>query len=432
VIFSIITLIISSVVYISFYAQMAKKEHQSLESKSLLAAIYYLEKDELSLLEHENIKNQLLKTISKRHIVIYDTLNKRFDGDMPPDHDITPSFVEQIREGHTAFFDTDGFFYNGIFYRDNQGDFVVITRETKDEFNAQMQSLLHILMAVSLFGLIFIYLFSQYLGNIAYAPIINIIAQIKERDSKNFNQPISLKKSYAEVEDLVATYNHFVDRIAQSFQVQKNFIDYVSHELRTPIAALLGTLEVTDRKERTIDEYRDVIIQLKQYTQDLQETLDHMMLLSGAKTNFVFKEVRVDEVIWQVIENAVLYHQAKIEVDIQVGNTEALQIEGNDKLLELAFNNLIENAIKYSDNQPVHVKLFMKEQQLKVVIIDAGIGIPKDDMKRVKQNFFRGQNTQSYQGKGIGLSMAHIIFNLHQAKLDISSNAQGTQVYVTF
>jgi len=281
-------------------------------------------------------------------------------------------------------------------------------------------------------GLIFIYFFSQYLGNIAYAPIIQIIEQIKDRDTKNFNEPISLQKSYAEVEDLVMTYNHFVDRIAQTFHVQKNFIDYVSHELRTPITALLGTLEVTDRKKRHVEEYESVLFQLKQYTQDMEETLDQMMLLSGAKTSFEFVPVRIDEIIWKAIENAILYHQAKIEVDIKVEDTQSLQLEGNDKLLELAFNNLIENAIKYSDNQPIHIHLFMQERRLHVVIIDQGIGISKSDLRRVKENFFRGQNAQSYQGKGIGLSMAHIIFNLHHIDMDILSDSSGTQVFLIF
>src|SRR5690606_4099470 len=98
-------------------------------------------------------------------------------------------------------------------------------------------------------------------------------------------------------------------------------------------------------------EYEDVIQQLKQYTNDLEETLENMMLLSGAKTNFEFSKLRVDEIIWQVIENAVLYYQADIEVKIEVEKANLLEWDGNEKLLALAFNNIIENAIKYSDNK---------------------------------------------------------------------------------
>lgn len=410
---------------------MVKKEFQSLESKSLLAALYYLEEDEVTNSEHNSIKIQLQRKISKKNILVIDSLNKRFNGNMTSDSNITEKFVEDIRRDKSVQLLTDDYFYNGIFYLDNQGDFVVITRESKDELDEQMKSLLNILIVVSVLGTLFIYVFSNYLSNIAYEPIIKIIQQIKERDAKNFNKPLKLEKSYEEIEDLVKNYNHFIDRITQTFTIQKNFIDYVSHELRTPITALLGTLEVTNTKKRTSEEYEDVIIQLKQYTNDLQETLDQMMLLSGVKTNFEFKQIRIDEVIWQVIENAILYHQAHINVDIKVENNHLLSIHGNEKLLELAFNNIVGNAIKYSDNKPIQIQFLEIDNKLQIHISDQGIGIVEEDLKQIKQNFYRGKNATSYQGKGIGLSMANVIFTLHHFNLEISNNKpKGTVVKI--
>lgn len=432
VIFGVITLIISSIIYISFYAVMEKKERESLESKSLLAAIYYLEQDELSFMEHESIKSQLLKTISRRNIILLDSENKRFKGDMPDVTAIDSSFVNRVREQKIAHFATGTFFYNGILYEDNQGDFVVVTRESKDEFNAQLQSLFHILLVVSLLGIAFIYFVSQYLGKIAYEPIIKIIDEIKRKDAKNFNEPIDLEKSYYEIDDLILTYNHFVDRIAHTFNVQKNFIDYVSHELRTPITALLGTLEVTGNRTRTVEEYAEVIAQLKQYTADLQDTLENMMLLSGAKTSFEFSVLRIDEIVWSVIENVILYHEAKIDVDMQVTDNRLLTIEGNEKLLALAIGNLVENALKYSDNDVVKIIITEKDGRLMVAINDKGIGILKEDIQHIKQNFFRGQNVKGYQGKGIGLSMANVIFQLHHIAMQIESDHSGTRVLLLF
>ncbi|MDH1882808.1 HAMP domain-containing sensor histidine kinase [Empedobacter sp. GD03797] len=433
IIFSIIILIVSTIIYFSFYTEMEKKEIKSLQNKTLLASIYYLEKDELPVLEHNNIKNQLEKTISRKNILIVDHNNKKYNGNMSSNKDISTNFIENIRANKSDFFTSKDFFYNGIFYRDNEGDFVVITRESKQEFNEQMQSLLQILISVSLVGLIFIYLFSNFLGVIAYEPITKIIEQIKERDAKNFTEPLKLNKSYAEIEDLIKTYNHFIDRMAQTFNVQKNFIDYVSHELRTPITALLGTFEVTNHKKRTLEEYESVIVQLKQYTNDLQETLDQMMLLSGAKTSFEFSQIRIDEVVWQVIENAILYHQARINVDLQVENNQLLTIQGNEKLLEVALNNLVSNAIKYSNNQPILVQFLEINHRLQIHISDLGIGILETDIKQIKQNFFRGKNTQDFQGKGIGLSMANIIFTLHQIDIEIVPNKpKGTIVKLIF
>jgi len=429
VIFSVVILIASVVIYFSFYTQMERKETQSLQSKTLLAAIYYFEQDELPTLEHENIRQQLNKTISRKNIVVYDVQNRQTNGEMLHDTNITKEFIEDVRLRESVSFTSAHFFYNGIFYPDNEGDFVVVTRESKAEFNEQMQSLLNILVIVSIIGLLFIYLFSNYLALIAYQPIARIMEQIGERDPENFNEPLVIQKSYAEIEALVKTYNHFINKIAQAFSVQKNFIDYVSHELRTPITALLGTLEVTGSKERTVEQYEEVIYQLKQYTNDLQETLDQMMLLSGVNSTFEYKSLRIDEVVWQVIENAIHYHQAKISVSMEVKNNDLLILLGNEKLLQIAFNNLLNNAIKYSGNQAVEIRLAEVANKLEIHILDQGIGVPESDLKRITQNFYRGQNTGNFSGKGIGLSMAHIILTMHQIDLDISANnPRGTIV----
>ena len=70
-----------------------------------------------------------------------------------------------------------------------------------------------------------------------------------------------------------------------------------------------------------------------------------------------------------------------------------------------------------------------QNQRLELHIIDQGIGIEESDMKQIKENFFRGQNTKKYQGKGIGLSMANIILTLHQIDLIIEANQpKGTLV----
>ncbi len=432
-IFSVIILTVSIIIYFAFYSTMEKKEIKALESKSLLAAIYYLEQDELSSSEHENIKSQLLKTISRKDIAIYSITNDKVNGEMQQNISISDQFLEVVRKKNEASFHTDDYFYQGIFYKDNQGDFVVVVRESKTEFNDQISLLLQILIIVSVIGLAIIYIFSQYLGYIAYQPITHFITQIKNRNGINFNEPIVLAHSYTEIKELSTTYNRFINQISETFSVQKNFIDYVSHELRTPITALMGTLEVTKQKDRTTQEYQEVLNQLKQYTSDLQETIDQMMLLSGAKTNFELSPIRIDEVIWELVENQIVYHQADIKIDLDVENDQLLTINGNNQLLNVAIGNLISNAIKYSDNQQIQIQFSTLNNGLILQIIDSGIGIDADELPQIRQNFYRGKNTSNYQGKGIGLSMADIIFKIHHIELEILANQpKGTIMRLSF
>lgn len=409
---------------------MKNNEIKILENKTLLAAWYYLEEDELSFSKHESIKGELRRSISRSDIALFNEQNILARGEMEADKNITIDKLNSIRKNKQLSFTTKEYFYNGIFYEDNEGDFVVVTRELKKGFEHQINTLLRILIIVFVVGVLMIYLFSQFLGRFAYAPILQIMDQIKDRDNVNFYEPIRVEKSYSEIEELVHTYNHFIERLGHTFLVQKNFIDYVSHELRTPMTALMGTIDVSQNKTRSTQEYQETIALLKQYVNDLEETLDKMMLLSGAKTTFEFEEVRIDEIIWKVIENAILYFQAEIDVSIEVRYPALLKIEGNADLLEMAFNNIVENAVKYSDNDEVKVVIKSVDRTLVIEIIDQGVGVSQSDLKHITQNFYRGENAEAFQGKGIGLSMAQVVFALHQMKLFIYSEDVGTRVQI--
>jgi len=431
-IFGIIILIASTIIYISFYSRMENQEFEHLESKSLLSALFYLEKDEISFSEHQSIKSQFQKSISRKNILILDSLNQRFDGMMEDDHNLKPSFVDQVRAGNTVKLKTTDYFYQGLFYKDNQGDFVILIREPTLVFQQQMDMLFHILIAVSIIGLVLILIFSQYLGFIAYDPIMKMMNEIKKRDNQNFNQPIIIQNSYQEVHKLVDTYNKFVSQLSQTFFIQKNFIDYVSHELRTPIAAILGTIEVNKQKQRTLEEYAEVNLIVQKYTEDLNDTIEQMMILSGAKTSFELKETRIDEVIWNITEKLNADPYTQIAVDIQVGESFNLKFPANEKLLELALSNLIQNAVKYSDYKLVRILLRSNGSQLVIEIIDQGIGILTDELDKVTANFYRGKNAQAYAGKGIGLSLANTIFEIHNIQMKIQSNNTGTSVSLYF
>lgn len=432
-IFSVVILIASTAIYFSFYKKMETIELQILKNKTLLAAVYYLEDDEVGNEERETIQNQLRRSISRKNIAVFNSENAIAKGEMGIDEFITPDFLRQVRNQREAHLVSDNNFYFGLYYEDNEGDFVVITREDKSEFSQQLLALLQILIVVFVIGVLLIFIFSQFLGRIAYAPIIKIIDQIKDRDNNNFHQPIiSDVNDYDEIKDLIISYNHFIEKLANTFYIQKNFIDYVSHELRTPITAILGNLEVTNTKDRSIQEYKENIQLVRQYILDLEETLEKMTLLSGANTRLEFSEIRIDEVVWQVIENAIFYYGANIDVNIDVEDTSDFSIQGNSKMLELALSNIVENAIKYSRNALIKVCVYKEDDNIKIDVIDAGIGIPAKDLVHIKQNFYRAENTKEFQGKGIGLSLANIIFNLHNIQMHIKSDSTGTSVSLIF
>src|SRR5699024_9851400 len=194
-------------------------------------------------------------------------------------------------------------FYYGMFYRDNQGDFAVIVKESKDEYHQLVERLLIVLVLVLLFAWMSIAVLSVILSKIAYRPLQRVMAEINKRTLENLAEPISYPEGKDEVQKLVETYNHLLQRVNHVFEAQRNFIDYVSHEFKTPLTAISVALEVYSQKERSPEEYQKVSREALQNVYELEKILSNMKLLSGMKEHHISHEwIRIDELIWDLAE----------------------------------------------------------------------------------------------------------------------------------
>ncbi len=114
-------------------------------------------------------------------------------------------------------------------------------------------------------------------------------------------------------------------------------------------------------------------------------------------------------------------------------NEALLAIPANHQLLFIALNNLIGNAFKFSNQQPVRCNFYADETMIRMQIIDTGIGIPKDDLEKVFKSFYRGNNSYNFVGSGIGLYVTQKIIQLFKGTLNIESvEGQGTKIIVKF
>ena len=148
------------------------------------------------------------------------------------------------------------------------------------------------------------------------------------------------------------------------------------------------------------------------------------------------KQVRIDELVWKIYEKLEARAKEKnssIKILLQVTKPSLLEIPGNETLLYLALYNIVENAIKYSYDQPVVLRLSEKGDQLCIEISDQGRGIPSDDLVKIAETFYRGKNVDSIKGSGIGLSLSKSIFDHHHIAMNIDSVVnKGTTVTLIF
>lgn len=439
-IFGLVFTVSAFLVYSVFYRNSEQIIFNELESTTLLTAYFYLEEDELSRKEHNKIRKEFFEKIQNSKVKLYDDHNEFAFGDSSTGKSqfLTNEVIDKTRKlGKLKFKEGNSYFY-GIHYPDNQGDFVVFVITENEFFESQAQQLVIILIASLIMGLLLIILLSYYLSKLAYQPITQIVNQIDSVDIYSMEtSALSVPKTKDEVQRLAIQFNHLLSRLSDNFLVQKNFINYLSHEIKTPLAAISGNLEVFGQKDRKPEEYNEVAKRSLGYVYEIEDIITNLLILSGLEKSDSFQEsLRVDELVWRVMEKVTLnYPQAnqQIQFDIRVENPNLLQQKGSKGQLEIAIYNLIENALKYSNEKPIQIAFSEVESRLQLEIKDEGEGIPEEELNYIHQPFQRGSNVLQTKGSGIGLSLAVLIFKQNNVGFSIHSEIKkGTTIQLTF
>jgi signal transduction histidine kinase len=146
------------------------------------------------------------------------------------------------------------------------------------------------------------------------------------------------------------------------------------------------------------------------------------------------KKIRIDEILWQSQEEIKKFnndYRINISIDNSLTDSDQMIVVGDESLLKVAVSNLIDNACKYSDDHAVDIKFRHIEKSIEIKFIDRGIGISAVDIKKVFEPFYRGANTISISGTGIGLPLVNQIIKNHNGTVEISSKiGKGTTVTI--
>jgi signal transduction histidine kinase len=153
-------------------------------------------------------------------------------------------------------------------------------------------------------------------------------------------------------------------------------------------------------------------------------------------SNLKLEAVRMDELLEEakdIVHNQIPESKLELTYINMPLNADELLIHGNKNLLLIAFENLFENASKFSNNKRVKISLDNTNNVMLIIIKDSGIGIPKKDLSKVLQTFYRAENARPYKGSGIGLALSQKIILLHKGSISIRSiEGQGTILTVQF
>ncbi len=440
VIFAVVILCVLSITYFMARDYTLKVFFTRLDERTFIASQYFLEKDELSQATYEPYIAKFQQSLHQEIIQIYDIKNKNQFIDKNPDLNLSADTLNLIRSRNILRFTRGERQFVGILYRDNQGDFDIVVSAVDAEGKAKLKDLLLIMTICFLASLFIIYFLGKSFSKKALSPISHIVNQVKKITASNLNVRIAEQKSKDELNELATTFNDMLSRLELSFELQKNFLTNSSHELRTPITAAISEIEVMLSRDRSSEEYKSSLSSMLYEFNTLKEIINNLLDLAlvNSDTSIIdFTNVRIDELLWDVREGILKANPAAI-INIKYLNLPddqaQLVIKGNEKLLKIAFTNIMQNACKFSDNKEVICEMISDRENDKILInvIDKGIGIPEKDIKNIYQIFYRSDNALSFSGHGIGLALTEKIIRMHGGTISATSKLNaGTTIAIT-
>ena len=212
-----------------------------------------------------------------------------------------------------------------------------------------------------------------------------------------------------------------IDNIYQLNKRQNNFLLSVTHEFKTPIASIRLMLQTSKNPKVKEEKKAELIENSIQNTFRLEELAENMLVsmqIENDKYQYALSEIDLSEMATQIIENQ------NIKGEITGNLTAGIRVQGDNFILRMVINNLIENAFKYSNDQPIEVNLFERNNQKIIEVKDQGIGIPKEEYKNIFKKFYRIQEeeTRTTKGTGLGLFIVKEAIERHNGSVWVGVN----------
>lgn len=239
----------------------------------------------------------------------------------------------------------------------------------------------------------------------------------------DFESRITINKN-DEIGELCDTINYMASELSQAENLKNDFISSVSHELRTPLTAIRGWGETAKMSLGTDEELvrrgLDVVLNEADRLSGLVEELLDFSRIESGRLSVVSQPLNISQLL---SESADMYTELARQQGIELiftAPSEELQVMGDADRLKQVFINIIDNAVKYTESGgQVLINQLHEEGCARIVVSDTGVGIPAQDIDRVKEKFYKANKV--VRGSGIGLAVADEIIKQHQGLLFIES-----------
>jgi signal transduction histidine kinase len=410
--YSLIIIIISIILFISFYVLTEK--YLIYETDRSLAlhssqVVYSLENSDNNI--HSSQTETLMEISGDEtpgmFIKILDEEGRNIDSSVSEyqklaDHAVNTN--QPVFSNMTVNDTTMRLIANPI-YRDNKIEGVVLMGHQIDVYEKTLLQL----KSIGLVVLLLLITPAIYIGNLlaksAIDPIRKISRDINTITTENLARPLEAKIDSEETFLLVNNFNSLLERLHKGFILEKQFLGEMAHEVKTPLAVIKSNAEVTLSKDRTTEEYKHSIQQTLKHIDKLTNNLFSLMDFAWAqnpKVKDTFTKFNLSQLMEEIC-NVAEFNAAPKNIIVDCNLLENVYVVGKEEKLYQAFYNILDNAIKFTpENGKVTIELNQDKDWNLIIVTDSGIGISKQDQTNIFNRFYRTEATRNTSGYGLG------------------------------
>jgi signal transduction histidine kinase len=257
------------------------------------------------------------------------------------------------------------------------------------------------------------------------SPVLELAKRLK-RSRAGLNEPLANDFADDEVGQLAAALDDYSLRLTQVVQRDREFNADVSHELRTPLAVIRGAIELLLARTELDEKTRNRLLRIQRAEQQCTDLISALLLLSRNERGQGTTDVA------RVAEQQLDAHRAQIggkPVVLRIEGDRGVMADAPEAAVAVALGNLIGNAVKYTAEGEVVVRL----QPRSVEVIDSGPGLSPEDAARLFERGYRGTHAGHSQGGGIGLSIVRRLCDLYGWDVHVRPGAErGVVATLTF
>ena len=271
----------------------------------------------------------------------------------------------------------------------------------------------------------------------ALSPVAKISSTATEiQKNGDFSKRIEIDNGQDEIHKMANAFNEMLNSLENFYLHEKQFSSDVSHELRTPVSVILTESQYSLEYVDNIEEARDSFSVIQRQAKRMSELINQIMELSKIEkqTATPSDKINFSETVEKILgDYKNLFAEKNIEMTKKI--EENISIIGDKIMIERLFDNLLNNAMKFTKDKII-VKLYSEDEECVLEVEDNGIGISEKDKELIWKRFYQvndSRNKKINKGFGLGLFLVSKIIEQHGAAIDVEGNLnEGTRFIAKF